>query len=446
MFIECKKCSATYKIEDDKIPHQKSFVRCASCSAPIPLPYYKVNGKSVSVEGVEVECDQCSAHYAIPFSKFKKDEMKVKCGKCGHHFLARKNPDEGESLADDEIPKTPDLHQKPPVEDIQKIAIPDESKIEMDHLFDDLNKEQEEKVVVDEAEDLTPHDEYDDLVDSSEPDEQVEAEAVEGNHSPLDEYLDSVELSRDELMEDAMEIGSIPEDQKYRFFMKPVSSIEDEELSEEISDNSSLTEGAVQKGGVSNMSGDLPDIETKDKKPLLFLLIMLACLGVLAAAWYYFQTSSLDDQKLLQQQQVGEVVQATPFFKLAEVNANTLEINAYQADYFILTGEVEYTGGIDGEVSWLEVQATLFDADSQPLLKEKTYVGNILNAKQLQGWKQTKIRSYLGYNNGREMVNMKWKAGKKVPFQVVFFKIPEGVKDFKVAVSSYYAGNEKKEL
>ena len=119
MFIKCQHCKATYKIDVNKIPSEKSYVKCSNCSKPIPLNPNVEENETVEPKGHVVECDNCSSRYLIPLETIAHKALKVRCGKCSNLFtvpaLDQGMPEDktidGSDLESDSSAKTTSIDQ-----------------------------------------------------------------------------------------------------------------------------------------------------------------------------------------------------------------------------------------------------------------------------------------------------------------------------------------------
>jgi predicted Zn finger-like uncharacterized protein len=141
MLIECQSCATRFRVDPERIPHPKTFVRCKSCGTPIYIdpalegeeasewaearliPAAQVSahglaasppevaaaaspagfagrspgaatdaeaqvsaGESVHPDGQLVQCPHCQSRYRVPLAPLLRPRIKLKCSVCSHIF------------------------------------------------------------------------------------------------------------------------------------------------------------------------------------------------------------------------------------------------------------------------------------------------------------------------------------------------------------------------
>jgi predicted Zn finger-like uncharacterized protein len=82
----------------------------------------------------------------------------------------------------------------------------------------------------------------------------------------------------------------------------------------------------------------------------------------------------------------------------------------------------------------IAVEASLFDAQNQPLASRRLLCGNTLDLFQLQVLAREEIEAALDNEAGVGANNINLQTGQSVPFMLVFFDPPEGLAEFNVKV------------
>ncbi len=262
MLIQCQTCDSKYRLNLERIPERKTFIKCKKCNAPIyidpreeqaavpaagpaagqageaaaeapnsgaePLP---AEGGEASADSVVVACGNCEARYRVPTQALRKAGLKLKCTRCGHTFPvpeglaappepAPETPDAGEAVAAPEFfpaagqddfppseaeevldaPQGPEIPATPEGLDggEQPMPLPDDSRV--DSMFDDLQ-----------------------VGEVAQAETELAAGELPGGVAAETEqaYLEAVTFGEAGREFNTPASGSIPDQQKYRFFMKP---------------------------------------------------------------------------------------------------------------------------------------------------------------------------------------------------------------------------------
>ncbi|MCP4296181.1 MAG: hypothetical protein GY786_11280, partial [Proteobacteria bacterium] len=224
MIIQCRQCNSNFKIDPQKLPSGKSFIRCSKCSASIPISPQEQDQVTNDSPKKLIQCEQCHVKYAVPLSHFKNDVIKMHCGKCGYVFRVNKDQ------PDEEIPSREKGEAELEI-GLEDINISEDQSVEMNNLFDDISDENEVEPSIPEinAEDAVN-------METSDEDSKEQTSSAEGSfnpQTPTEEYLDAIKLSTDE-NPDSIDfgLGTISTNQKYNFFLEPNKKIPTNTLSE----------------------------------------------------------------------------------------------------------------------------------------------------------------------------------------------------------------------
>ena len=449
MFIQCIHCQATFKIDEQKIPDNNSFVKCSNCFKPILLPGKREIASAPSPKGRLVECDNCKSRYMIPPEKLTGDTQKVRCGKCSHVFkvistkpsqkrdaeIANGQPDQKieadekygrqESRIRDQSSNANDIG-------LDSISIPDENKLNIDSLFEDFEPEKANLSISDSLED--------DLgVDKNE-------FSSKSPSNPTEEYLKSVDLKGDfdlnKLEDDELE--TISEERKQKFFLKPsrkkenkeqLKGIEDE-LTEHWPEIQDETETDVSKAEREN--DDLSETNTLDlpsenlfgrkkvlseknrKKPIaialfVFLLLLLTIGG--AVLLFKGRNPMATLRSLETSKYTKKVCILEPLKGKFVVN------KASNKKIFVLQGKIKNHFPSDFKISSLKIKGTLYNNQNRVIAESVSFAGNNLSQSKLEAFDREKIRSFYNYQFGGNNRNLNLGFNQVIPFQVVFFDI-----------------------
>lgn len=251
MLIQCHTCHTKYRLNLERIPNKKTFVKCKHCGTPIyideqsdfepeaaPVEMAESNteveapgprGATATEPAVagqtEVVCDNCGAEYRVADEKLRQPRLVLKCSQCGNTFAP---PSGAEAVAPmpapDFYPQSDGgdavgIDQAPP-----DMPLPDEGQL--DTMFDDLGQKEVHSDAPEpnlfESESLHPGDP---AVTGGVSDSEFDS-ATEND--PDQAYMEATELYEDDESADAPVRGTVPDEQKYQIFMKPGESIKPE--------------------------------------------------------------------------------------------------------------------------------------------------------------------------------------------------------------------------
>jgi len=464
MFVTCENCGTAYKIDQQKIPDTKSFVKCSSCDNPISLSPEKNPEQNIEKSKKIVECEQCNSLYAIPLTKFITDIIKVRCGKCNNQFHVNKD-----SNAQDENKNVSSDGDKL---GLNGIEIPDENKVEVQGLFDDLD----DKPQVDELE-------------SEDSDEIEELDTpISSLTNPTEEYLDSINLSlsdeNDE--EDDLGLGTVSPENKHKFFLKPNEKSDEISISDEVSDGINQqdndwpeiqdetvgtlfdldgdetdsgngdTEEVVDLNDIKNdyVALDIKDEnknsedekrETKSgsKKTVIWIIFIIILLVFLLAGGFLIfnqKVTQLIPLKITQSGKISKINIIEP------LEGKYLKNKNYKNKIFILNGKLQNFYKVDEKITSVEVTGFLHNGKDKVVAKATVYAGNNLTDFQAKNWTKGKIKSFLTFQLGKDNDNLDLDFNQIIPFQIVFFNAPEGIEKLEARISSFLEKGKKVDL
>ena len=451
MFIECNHCQATYKIDSSRIPKEKSLVKCSQCSKKIYLPYEgKTNHKKV--DKIEVRCKSCASNYGIPIKNFKSDKIKVKCGKCGYVFQVSKNPSANKTT-NFATKLLPSENRKSKSLEMENIAIPKESIIEVDNLFEGMTSE------TDLNEEIIP---------------KVKTEKTK-NHSSEDEYLESVKII-DENDDDQI-LSTIGEEQKFKFFLDPnktihVDSTNDSPKTENLfdedkievslideSDENSSIEAMLQDDlnreidFVTNEPNDIYDdrqisytiTQTPQKpfkiSPFIFItIIFILFFGIIIGSWIILENNPVSDNS---NDEIPIESKEVDIIITGKLKGKEIYNKKSNKTLFILSGNLKNTYQTDQRIGWIEVEGELMNPYGKSLAKSRSYAGNLISDEDLEKFEKDQIVSTLGSSNGKNHINNDILKDGSIDFQIVFFDPPNQIGKLSARIYTFVKQDSK---
>jgi hypothetical protein len=82
------------------------------------------------------------------------------------------------------------------------------------------------------------------------------------------------------------------------------------------------------------------------------------------------------------------------------------------------------------------VTGKLYQGKQKLVRKSTVYIGNVIPESELAGMGITDINKRMMNKFGNKRTNLKIKAGKMVPFMIVFDKLPDNLDEYTVEVAS----------
>jgi cell division protein FtsL len=185
-----------------------------------------------------------------------------------------------------------------------------------------------------------------------------------------------------------------------------------------------------------------PAIEKDKAKTSKLMLFVLIIILVIAGIYgYCFITMGTTDVKQMidnLQNQVGASQQQGGGQEQGQIHVDTSESyyvdNASAGQLFIIEGKV--TNGFSSARSELKVIGTLYKEQGTPLLNQSAYCGNLISKNDLKTEPLTALINQMNNPFGAALTNVNIAPGQKVPFMIVFSKIPENLNEFSVEAES----------
>ena len=183
----------------------------------------------------------------------------------------------------------------------------------------------------------------------------------------------------------------------------------------------------------------------KTTKTFLKILVLftLTWLLVVAGLWSYMQVSGIKIQDLISKvPYLDKIIAAEDpsVLKLTQIRIDNLKqryVKTWMGDVLVVEGIAWNSAPFP--VARIMVVATLYDANGMELARKEAFAGNILTPLELETFPEEAIERELSLSHGRDTSNDRIESHGRIPFMIVFTKIPPGVAKTKV----YVAGTEK---
>jgi predicted Zn finger-like uncharacterized protein len=106
--------------------------------------------------------------------------------------------------------------------------------------------------------------------------------------------------------------------------------------------------------------------------------------------------------------------------------------NAKSGQLFVIRGHIK--NEYDHPRSYIKVTGKLFQKDKKMAKQATVYCGNMLSNSELASLDMAAINKKLRFRSGKKRSNFKVRTGKKVPFMIVFDKLPGNLDEYTVEV------------
>lgn len=491
MLIQCHSCNTKYRLNLENIPMRKTFVRCKNCGTPIYIdpteedapeggPISQPAGEDSVAEqkdaggegagetpraaGVQVVCPECDAKYRVESASLRRPGIKLKCTQCGALFAPPRSDEGGAADGMD----SPDFYP-PPSQDTDaepaepEMPVPDDQRV--DTMFDDLRPDHEALQQQGDAKDspggVPKENELGSLQGTEFDDEPPVPDSEQA-------YMDAVSLGSDDGFESLPSGGTVPDDQKFKFFLDPndPGKKPEEESSAELPELDPPHEDAMDAES-PELPEDLPLLpvarEEEEENPELvvdnrevvdgqsaklltepraLMVLAAASLGILIGAgiwgWWLMASTQNPDPFRIQDGRVHQLsLPDNPKEHFVKNRPSGKRL-------FVVNGIIENRFDDSGKVRWIRLRGMVFTGkdEEKPKAMAFAYAGNVLKDAQLSKWSLADIRAYHGFNNGRENINFEIPPGASVPYQLVFTDIGSNVGKTVTEVISYHRGGE----
>ena len=446
MIIQCRKCNSNYKINPQKIPPGRSFVRCTKCSEAIPIAREEQNKVTNEHPKRITRCNQCNVKYAIPLSYFKGETIKVHCGKCGHIFQVSKNVTAEKQMTSNSSPErieeSKPIESKMPVE--QKIM--DDEDIELGSLFDDIAEETS-----------VPQ------TEQSEKFKDDKNRPTKRPQTPTEKYLDATKLDLDDIsVPNDTGLETISSDQKHRFFLNPGDKTArsatfkntDKEPSSwpEIQDEVSFLDDIPDEIESESDGGEkrTREIYTKSRGKLKYprgkvwklVIAVILLLILLVAGYWLYRSASM-------QSNAGDTTDKfsdTGVTMLEPLRGELIDNRRYTKPFFVINGVVKNNFPPSENINKVTIKGLLYKEHSEQFfIAKNTTAGISLTRSELQklSKKEIKKKQDKQLKSGSKALKF---TSKTLPFQIVFFDIPAKIHKMEARLISYYRGDKEYQM
>ncbi len=467
MIIQCRQCNSNFKIDPQKLPSGKSFIRCSKCSASIPISPKEQNKVTNDSPKKLIECIQCHVKYAVPLSHFKNDVIKMHCGKCGYVFRINKDqPDENVlSLEKGEM----DLEIG-----LEDINISEDQSVEMNNLFDDISDESEGEPSIPEnnagGEDTMEH------PNENREEETSAAEDSFNPQTPTEEYLDAIKLSTDE-NSDSIDfgLGTISTNQKYNFFLEPNKKvptnridepqdfedrqnwpeIQDEvpppELLAESTDNLSEAitgeppedEYAIdfEGKGEQDLLKENLKVNIEKKRGKLYVLVLFLILILGGGGWFFIYMNN----GVTFNDQAESLIPQDQLVILEPLKGKYIKIDGRSKSLFVLEGNIQSGFLEEADIHSIKIEGLLYKNSSETISSSSSFAGVNLSLPQIKSFSPEEITSYQLSQFKTDQYTLR-QTGGLLPFQIIFFDVPKKIYKMEAKIVSFNRGEDKYEL
>jgi predicted Zn finger-like uncharacterized protein len=398
-----------------------------------------------------VTCPNCETSYNLPDEKVPASGAKVKCSKCAHVFKV-------------EPPASPEEAVEALLEDRDNGAGVDAGEA-FDETFDDVaagaaaqpeapaeEPGEPESPVPDPADEVVEEmPGEDDLFGSDEEPEAAEAKEEDDLFADMgDEDDESDDLFADEGEdEDADDLFADQGEEDDGDLFEDADDGEDDDgealFAEDKDEDEDLADGL---GGSLELDSEPEPANRKTMGCLIVLLVLVVGIGaaVYFRVWTYAGVDLADMLKnvpfvgQLFMEETGGGEETAPGESPAE-RVRKIELKNVK-QYYVANEKVGNLFVVEGKAvnkfskpkERIKVEVILYDEANNILTSQAFLCGNVLSQFQLQVQTEQEIKDGLASDVGILSNNTFIRPGASTPFMAVFFKPPEGVKEFMVKV------------
>jgi len=396
MIVTCPNCETSYNLPDEKVPASGAKVKCSKCAH-----VFKVEPPASPEEAVEALLEDRDGGAGVDAGEaFDETFDDVAAGAAARPEAPGEEPGEPE-------PPVPD-----PADEVVE-EIPGE-----DDLFG--SDEEPEAAEAKEEDDL--------FADMGDEDEESDDLFADEDEDSDDLFADQGEEDDGDLFEDADE-GE--DDDGEALFA--------EDADEDVADG---------PGGSLELDAEPEPANRKTLGCLIVLLVLVVGIGaaVYFRVWTYAGVDLADMLKNVPfvgqmfMEETGGGEETAPGESPAE-RVRKIELKNVK-QYYVANEKVGNLFVVEGKAvnkfskpkERIKVEVILYDAANNILTSQAFLCGNVLSQFQLQVQSEQEIKDGLASDVGILSNNTFIRPGASTPFMAVFFKPPEGVKEFMVKV------------
>ncbi len=402
MIIQCEKCKTRFRLDDSKISEAGVRVRCSRCTHTF------VVRRDVSEE----EQDFDSILHGLGDSPNGSAEAAERADVPAAHGSSERpessspEPEENEPPAGTEEPCSTETEDSG-----RGGGIPEKAFADLLEKGEGLPHFQTGGDAAEEAEDA---------VIATEPGSDIQPFADE---APAGDDVHAVE-AEDGLPSEAGEV--------------PPGALEPEKADTAGPTVSGPVRWPVADGGDLEAEEDeLPplSISSRRKSARLFpvLLGTLAALVLGAAGYYLIQGGGSGPRGMLPDQvkRLMGTGEESPVVAVRSLEGEFIS-NREAGELFVMRGEIFNSSG--KPVTSLRVKGTVYGTHGEALAQRTVFCGNTLSREQLVFQPYSSMEKLMGRQFGDTLANLEVSPGKAVPFLIVFRDLPKGATDFGAAV------------
>ena len=359
---------------------------------------------SSSEAKISIQCDNCGTKYRVQQSRFSEKVSKVKCTKCKAVFRIDELP----------APSPQNSAQSDELESASKILT------DAEKAYFEATRQKKEKMDISPESNLDSpkqeeaEEEPDSLISkdketSEEPlFTKTDSKSLQGYESPIPAV--SVTVSTDSSEDSGSTIASSQQSDDFSFQI-PKSPL-------------SLVEETVKPPGIY-----------WGRKTVALLTFMVAFASLLGASIYLILKEPSLLNHLLNPAEF-------PVHFVGELESKQVENFTSRQTLFVVEGKLQNLLPTSDQVSWIQLKGLAFDENREIVETAVVYAGNVATEQEISSWSLEKIKNFYAHNSGRESANFKLNKNQIVPFQMIFFKSTNVVKNVTVRPISYVRRNK----
>lgn len=431
MIIQCEKCKTRFRLDDSKISDAGVRVRCSRCTHTF------VVRRDVPEEEQDFDAildsfgDSSNAREDAEESAESPEDPASQVGTEGLDATSPEpEPETSEPRVDVEEPDTTDSGVLPdgeaePEDQFGELFDKGEEPSRFQFRFEDAGDTEDADIEVKPVgDDLVVSDEEPagDAAPAAEPEEEPRSVIEEAAPDALEpEPADAENPSLQVEQASQFDIAEQPE---------PADAVNPPLRGE-------VRWPVADAGDAEAAEDEMPplSISSRKKGPRL-LPILLGTLLVLAlgASGYYLMQGGAGGTLGMLGERVKRTIGAGEKSPVATIRflEGKFVGNRDAGELFVMRGEVVNTSG--KPVTSLRVRGTVYGPDGKALAQRTVFCGNTLSGEQLALQPYSSMEKLMGRQFGETLANLEVLPGKSVPFLIVFRNVPKGASDFGAVV------------
>ena len=378
-----------------------------------------------------IVCPECSTKFRVNPERIPEAGAKVRCARCRHVFLAKKElPEEIAPVVSEPVPPVeaepssftpePEMPVEPPPEPLAEPAA-EEPQLDI--------KEPES---FDEEENSFSYDQFRDL-DASKTEEESftfgsdkESDELSTEPEEMDESFSFAGPAEESTVEEAQEEpAEEPE--------PPQLSAEDKIAKIFADDEPAPSESEQEPVPAVLPAGPGAKKSNPASSVIRVLLLLILGLAIIAGALYYINGPEQIEQAI--QQLFGQQFQQTEEGRISLSELEGKFVNNLDAgELFVIRGAA--TNNYREPRASIQVKGIIFDQNGKQLLQKTIFCGNPISDQELQTLPFSKLEEMMRNQFGKAMDNMKVNHKETIPFVIAFNDLPKNLSEFSVSIAS----------